>query len=190
MWCIYKSKVSIMSNITFNGEQTRRVPINRNSLFYDHESYLFEMELGRNYIEQDMGQAVILYSVNVQETQTDAVYGESSPSSVEFLPPIEIPCVYEIEQPELKSYDKTKQLGTYNKIGKLTFSYYKETIDELGVEVKKGDYIGIQVTPEKTLFWVVNNVNPNYGNEKTLWGTVPLYFTCTCSSVDESEFTA
>ena len=179
-----------MAEITFSGSKTRRVPINRNSLFYDKESFNVEMEIGKNYIEQDMGQAIVLYQVDASKTQTDAVYGESTPGSITYKTPVEIPCVYKIEAPELKSYDKDKQLGTYNKIGKLTFSYYKETTDELGVEIKKGDYVGVQVTPEKMIFWVVNNVNPNYDNGHTLWGTTILYLTATCNAVDSSEFKA
>ena len=179
-----------MAEITFSGSKTRRVPINRNSLFYDKESFNVEMEIGKNYIEQDMGQAIVLYQVDASKTQTDAVYGESTPGSITYKTPVEVPCVYKIEAPELKSYDKDKQLGTYNKIGKLTFSYYKETTDELGVEIKKGDYVGVQVTPEKMIFWVVNNVNPNYDNGHTLWGTTILYLTATCNAVDSSEFKA
>lgn len=179
-----------MAEITFSGSKTRRVPINRNSLFYDKDSFNVEMEIGKNYIEQDMGQAVVLYQVDVSKTQADAVYGETTPGSVTYKTPVEIPCVYKVEAPELKSYDKDKQLGTYNKIGKLTFSYYKETIDELGVTIKKGDYVGVQITPELMLYYVINNVNPNYDNAHTLWGTIPLYYTATCSAVDSSEFKA
>lgn len=179
-----------MAEITFAGNKTRRVPINRNSLFYDKESYDFELEVGKNYIEQDMGQSIVLYQVDASKTQSDAVYGETSPGSITYKPPVEVPCVYKIEAPELKSYDKDKQLGTYNKIGKLTFSYYQETLDELGVEIKKGDYVGIQVTPTTLVFWVVNNINPNYDNAHTLWGTNVLYYTASCSAVDSSEFKA
>lgn len=179
-----------MAEITFNGSKTRRVPINRNSLFYDKDSFNVELEIGKDYIEQDMGQTVVLYQVDVSKTQADAVYGETTPGSVTYKTPVEIPCVYKVEAPELKSYDKEKQLGTYNKIGKLTFSYYKETVDELGVTIKKGDYVGVQVTPEKMLFWVVNNVNPNYDNAHTLWGTSILFLTATCNAVDSSEFKA
>ena len=68
-----------MAEITFSGSKTRRVPINRNSLFYDKESFNVEMEIGKNYIEQDMGQAIVLYQVDASKTQTDAVYGESTP---------------------------------------------------------------------------------------------------------------
>jgi hypothetical protein len=37
-----------MAEITFSGSKTRRVPINRNSLFYDKESFNVEMEIGKN----------------------------------------------------------------------------------------------------------------------------------------------
>lgn len=180
-----------MANITFNANQTRRVPINRNSLFYDKECFDFELEVGKNYIEQDMGQTVVLYQVLAQNTQSDAVYGETDAGSIEYKAPVEIPCVYTIEEPELRSYDKTKNLGTYMKTGKLTIGVYQETLDELGVDIKKGDYIGVQVTPENMVYWVVNNDGRNYfDNAHTLFGTKMLYRTVLCYPVDNSEFKA
>jgi hypothetical protein len=180
-----------MANITFNANQTRRVPINRNSLFYDKECFDFELEVGKNYIEQDMGQTVVLYQVLAQNTQSDAVYGETDAGSIEYKAPVEIPCVYTIEEPELRSYDKTKNLGTYMKTGKLTIGVYQETLDELGVDIKKGDYIGVQVTPENMVYWVVNNDGRNYfDNAHTLFGTNVLYRTINCYPVDDSEFKA
>ena len=180
-----------MANITFNTNNVRRVPINRNSLFYDAEMFDLEREIGKDYIEQDMGQTVILYQVDASKTQTDAVYGETEPNSIVFKTPVEIPCVYKIEESELKSYDKSKQLGTYNKVGKLTLGVYKETLDEFGVDIKKGDYIGVQVTVDHMEFWVVvNDLKCNYDNAHTLWGTVPLYYTVQCAPVDASEFKA
>ena len=180
-----------MASLKFNTNNIRRVPINRNSLFYDAETFALEREIGKDYIEQDMGQTVVLYQVDASQTQTDAVYGESSSDEVAFKTPVEIPCTYKIEQPELKSYDKSKQLGTYMKTGKLTIGVYQETLVELGVEIKKGDYIGVQISPEHMEFFVVNNDGKNnYDNAHTLWGTVPLYRTIQCSPVDTSEFKA
>lgn len=178
-----------MTQITFNTNNTRRVPINRNSLFYDAESFEFERELGKNYVEQDMGQTVVLYQVDVANTQVDAIYGETSPSSISYKTPVEIPCVYEIEEPELKSYDKDKNLGTYMKTGKLTVGVYQATLDDLGVEIKKGDYLGVQVKPEAMIFFsITNDGKSNYDNAHTLWGTVPLYRTIQAAPVEPSEF--
>lgn len=177
-----------MTKIQFNTKNIRRVPINRNSLFYDAESFALEMEIGKNYIEQDMGQTVVLYQVDASKTQTDAVYGETNPDDVVYKTPIEIPCVYKIEEPELKSYDKDKQLGTYMKPGKLTVGVYPETLKELGVEPKKGDYIMVQVTPEHSEYFVLNSINYGYANAHSLWGTIGLWHTWTAYSVDSSEF--
>lgn len=169
----------------------RRVPINRNSLFYDEEGFDFEMTIGKNYVEQDMGQTIVLYQVDASKTQTDAVYGETDPDDVIYKPPIEIPCVYQVDEPELKSYDKEKQLGTYMKTGKLTIGVYQETLDELGVDIKKGDYLGIQVREDHLEFFVINNDGKNnYDNSHTLFGFRPLFRTISASPVDASEFKA
>ena len=181
-----------MAEVTFSGSKTRRVPINRNSLFYDKDSFNVEMEIGKNYIEQDMNQTVVLYSVELGRSATDALYGETSNASgVAFKPPIEIHCVYKIEQPELKSYDKTKSLGTYMKTGKLTVGVYQETLDELGVDIKKGDYIGVQISETHQEMFVVNNDGRNnFDNSHTLFGTRPLWRTVQASPVDKTEFQA
>lgn len=179
-----------MEQISLNGNGVRRVPITRNSLFYDKQAFDFDIEAGKDYVEQDMGQRIVLYQVDASSTQSDAVYGEASSKKISFKPPIEVPCVYTLEGPELKSFDKTKNLGTYNKIGKLTFHYYKATEEELKIQIKKGDYVGIQSDEKTILYFVINNINPNYGNKTTMYGTVPYYFTATCNSVDPSEFQA
>jgi hypothetical protein len=77
------------------------------------------------------------------------------------------------------------------KMGKLTVSVYQETLDELGVDILKGHYIGIQVNPTTMAFWVVTNDGKNnYDNKHTLWGTTPLWRSILCSPVDRSEFEA
>ena len=138
-----------------------------------------------------MNQTIVLYQVKVGTTNTDAVYGEADANNIEYETPIEVHCVYKIDQPELKAYDKTKQLGTYMKTGKLTVSVYQETLDELGVDIKNGDYIGVQINPNLMIYFVVNNDGRNnYDNSHTLWGTVPLFRTIQASPVDTTEFKA
>jgi len=176
-----------MININSNSKSVRRVPINRNRLFYDTESFAVEKEIGKNYIEQDMGQTVVLYQVDASKTQSDDVYGETKGNGVKYKTPVEIPCVYKIEEPELKSYDKDKNLGTYMKPGKITIGVYPDTLKELGVEAKKGDYIMVQVTEEHSIYFVLNAINEGYANAHSLWG-YRLWITWEGYNVDESEF--
>lgn len=180
-----------MAQVTFNENKTRKVPITRNSLFYDEKSYMYEVDMGKQYVEMDMGQTVVLYQVDTNNLQSDSVYGETNPSNIAYKTPVEIPCVYEIEDPELKSYDKSKNLGTYMKTGKLKIGVYQATLDELGVDISKGDYIGIQVTEEHMEFFCVNNDGKNnYDNNHTMFGVKPFYRSITANPVDKSEFSA
>lgn len=175
----------------FNKNIPRRVPINRNNLFYSEEDFAFEREVGKNYIEQDMNQTVVLYQVDLDKTNADALYGETKANQVVYKAPVEIHCVYEISEPELKSYDKTKNLGTYMKTGKLTIGVYQETLDELGVDIKKGDYIGVQISQtHMEYFTVFNDGRNNYDNAHTLFGIEPLFRTIEGYQIDKSEFTA
>lgn len=180
-----------MANLKFNTQNIKKVPINRNNLFYSEESFAFERELGKNYIEQDMNQTLVLYSVDMSKTNVNDTYGETSSDNVQFKTPVEFHCVYKIEEPELKAYDKTKNIGTYMKTGKLTFGVYQETLDELGIEIKAGDYIGCQINENHMEFWcITNDGKNNYDNAHTLFGLRPLYRTVQCYPVDSSEFQA
>ena len=168
-----------MAEITFNGNKTRRVPINRNSLFYDKESYDFEMELGKNYIEQDMGQAVVLYQVDVSKTQTDSVYGETNPGSIVYKPPVEIPCLYEIEDSELKTYDKKTSNGVYALSGNITVYMMPKMLEKYDTDIMRGDYIGVQIDTDRMVYFSVTddgkvNTSNRYhvGAYKTAWRVI------------------
>lgn len=167
----------------------RKVPINRNNLFYSDSDYDFELETGKDYIEQDMNQTIVLYQVDVKKSNPDMLYGETNTDQVSYFPPVEVPCVYKIEQPQLKAYEKQKNIGTYVQNGKLTVGVYQETLDELGVDIKKGDYIGIQIDETRMVFYsVVNDGKNNTDNAHTLFGIKPLYRTIQASAVDETQF--
>ena len=178
-----------MANIEFNIQKTNKVPINRNNLFYSEKDFQYEMEIGKNYLEQDVNQTVILYEVDLNKTNLDAIYSESKSDSIIFKPPVEVHVLYNVEPGELSSYDKSKNLGTYIKSGKLTFGVYQSTLDELGAEIKVGDYIGVQVTPTHMEFYtVVNDGRNNYDNSHSVFGYKPAWRSVSCAYVNPNEF--
>lgn len=178
-----------MANIEFNIQKTNKVPINRNNLFYSEKDFQYEMEIGKNYLEQDVNQTVILYEVDLNRTNLDAIYSESKSDSIIFKPPVELHVLYNVEPGELSSYDKSKNLGTYIKSGKLTFGVYQSTLDELGAEIKVGDYIGVQVTPTHMEFYtVVNDGRNNYDNSHSVFGYKPAWRSISCAYVNPNEF--
>ena len=74
-----------MANIQFNTNNIRRVPISRNNLFYSETDFQYEMEIGKNYLEQDMNQTIILYEVDLQKTNRDSIYGETKTNQIVFI---------------------------------------------------------------------------------------------------------
>ena len=178
-----------MSNLEFNINKTPKVPITRNNLFYDETSFQYEMTIGKNYLEQDVNQTVVLFEVDIEKSNLDSVYGETRKDSIIFKPPVELHCLYTIEESTLKSYESNKNLGNYIQQGKMHFSVYQYTLDELGAEIKIGDYVGIQVTPDKMVYWVVvNDGRNNFDNAKTVFGYKNPWRKIECAAVDENEF--
>lgn len=178
-----------MANIQFNTNGVRRTPITRNNLFYSEKDFQYEMEIGRDYLEQDVNQTVILYEVDLSKTNLDAIYNESKSNQIVFKTPVELHVLYNIEKGELSSYDKSKNLGTYIKGGKLTFGVYQFTLDELQAEIKVGDYIGIQVTPTHMEFYtVVDDGRNNFDNQHMVFGYRNAWRSITCAYVDNNEF--
>lgn len=179
-----------MADLQFNNKQIRRNPINRNNLFYSEESYQFEMELGRDYLEQDVNQTVILYEVDLEKTNIDAIYGEYKPEQLIFKTPVELHVIFEVDPSELKSYDKSKNLGTYVKDGKLKFGVYQFTLDEMGADIKNGDFIGININETTIRYWVVtNDGRNNFDNAHLMYGYKPAWRDIECAPVsDKNEF--
>lgn len=178
-----------MGNLEININKTTKVPISRNNLFYDETSFQYEMMIGKNYLEQDVNQTVILFQVDIEKSNLDDIYNESKKDSIIFKPPVELHCLYTIEEGSLKGYEKSKNLGTYVQQGKMHFGLYQATLDELGAEIKIGDYVGIQVTPEKMVYWVVvNDGRNNFDNAKTVFGYKNPWRKIECAHIDENEF--
>lgn len=177
--------------IQFNNTAIRRKnPIKRNNKFFSKEDFDLEIEFGKEYVEEDADQTVILYEVDMEKTKVSDIYQEANKGAIRFKPPVEIPVVFTIEDAEMKSYDAKQVRGRYAKVGKLTFGVYISTLDEYGCDIKRGDYIGVQVTPEHIEYWTVTDDGKvdSYSNKRSLYGTRPYYRHISCAPVDANEF--
>lgn len=165
-------------------EPTKKIPINRNNLFYSEESYNYELMIGKNYIEQDVNQTIVLFEVDLENTNTDAIYNEAKKDEIRFKTPKEMHVLFEINDASLHAYNKKRETGVYLKTGLLNFSVYQATLDELECDIKRGDYIGVAVTQtHMEYFAVVNDGRINYDNKHTMYGYLPFYRTIECAPV-------
>ena len=177
--------------IQFNNNTVRRKnPIKRNNKFFSKEDFDLELEFAKEYVEHDANQPVILYEVDLEKTKVNDVYQEAQKESIRFKTPVEIPVVFTVGKAEMKTYDTKQIRGRYAKIGKLTFSVLITTLQEYNCDIKRGDYIGLQVTPEHIEYWTVTDDGKvdSYANKNSMYGTRPYYRSISCAPVDENEF--
>jgi len=159
-------------------------------MFFSEEDFQLETDFAVEYVENDANQTVILYRVDLEKTNVDSIYKEASKENIRFKMPIELPCIYEIDDAEMKSYENKLMKGTYVKPGRLTVQILIKTLEELNCDIVRGDYIGVQVTPEQRLYFTVNNDGrvQSYSNENSMYGTKPFYRVITANYVDQNEF--
>ena len=143
-----------------------------------------------SYVEQDANQTVILYRVDLEKTKVNDIYKEASKDAIRFLPPIELPVVYEIGDAEMKAYGTKMQKGIYSQTGKLTFSVLISTLEEYDCDISRGDYIGIQIDSTHREYFTVTDDGrvASMSNKFTMYGTKPFARKIECASVDLGEF--
>lgn len=168
----------------------RKNPINRNNMFFSKSDFDLEMEIIQDYLGGDMNQTVILFEVDLNKTNTNDIYHEASRKNIRFKPPVELTVRYEITSSQMLSYDKSSSKGVYAKPGILDFTILNKELEDVGRDIKRGDYIGVQITPEEMIYFTVfdDGKVASYSNSNTLYGIKPYYRQIKCNYIDPSEF--
>ncbi len=169
-----------------NSNIKRKNPINRNNLFVSSDQFEFQIGMSMEYINKVLNQTIVLYEIDLNKTKNNDIYQESKFSDIVFKTPIELNVMYNLSKGELKSYDNKTIKGYYVKVGKLNFQILEKELEENHCDIKRGDYIGLQVTPEHMEYFIVtDDGRVNYDNKHTLWGTKPYFRSISCTVVSD-----
>lgn len=162
----------------------------KNNMFYSEADFQYETDLVERYIEEDLNQSVVVYEVDRKKTNVNSVYKEASKGNIRYKAPRELPCMYEIKDSELKSFDSKNTNGVYAQDGNLTINVLVKTMEKYGVEIRRGDYIGVQLDTNRMKYYtVVNDGKVNSANTHMIGGYKPAWRTIDCTLVsDISEF--
>jgi hypothetical protein len=168
----------------------RKNPIKRNQMFFSKEDFNLEMEIAREYMEHDMNQTIVLFEVDLAKTNVHDIYHEADKRNIRFKTPVELSVRYEISDAEIRSYEKNLNKGMYAKPGNLSFTVLNKTLEEVQRDIKRGDYIGVQITPEEMIYFTVfdDGKIASYANSNTLYGIKPFFRNVKCNYVDPAEF--
>lgn len=164
-----------------------KLPITRMTKFFSNEDFDLQIQMGQEYLHGDLNMKLVVYRVDRAKTDKDSVYAEVGKDEIKYFPPIEINALVKIEEPKNSSY-KNGMLR-YLEPGNLVFQVYLKHLDELGVEIKYGDYVGYPESEGKIRYYnVTNDGRVTSDNKHNYFGYKPYYRTITCAPVQESEF--
>lgn len=166
---------------------TNRMPITRIGKFFGSSDYQLDISLGEEWLYGDMNFTVVLYRIDRMKTKTDDVYGEALKDGIKFLPPIELKGYVQIMAPENKQIagNKINQVEP----GNMRFSIYQRQLDELGIDINFGDYLGYYETEDRIRYYTVNNDGRVISDNKHNYaGYKPYYRTIMASAVVDNEF--
>lgn len=164
-----------------------KVPITRIGKFFGSNDFDLDISMGEEWLVGDMNFTCVLYRVDRYKTKTDDVYGETLEDGIKFLPPVEFNAYIQVSAPENKMMGTTRidQMEP----GNVRISIYQKTLDELGVDINFGDYIGYYESETVVRYYTVNNDGRVVSDNKhTYGGYKPFYRTISASPVGPNEF--
>jgi hypothetical protein len=164
-----------------------KVPITRLGKFFGAEDFDLDISMGEEWLHGDLNFTVVLYRIDKQKTITDNVYGETVSDGIKFLPPIEFKAYIQIMAPENKNV-ATSKIEQFEP-GNIRVSVYQKQLDELGIDIEYGDYLGYYETESLVRYYTVNNDGRVVSDNKhTYGGYKPFYRTIMASPVGPNEF--
>ena len=163
------------------------VPITRLGRFFGGEDFDLEIEMGTEWLSGDMNFTVVLYRIDRYKTKTDDVYGEVLEDGIQFMAPIELKGYVQVLAPTNKflGSSRVEQLEP----GNMKFSIYQKQLDDLGVDIFFGDYLGYYETESRVRYYTVSDDGKVVSDNKhTYGGYKSFYRTITATYVSDNEF--
>lgn len=165
----------------------KKVPITRLGKFFGSEDFDLDVSMGEEWLHGDMNFTCVLYRVDRVKNKIDDVYGETISDEIKFLPPIQFKGYVKVLQPEHRKIGTSKIEQT--EPGNLSVSVYQKHLDDLGIDIAFGDYIGYYETEDRVRYYTVTSDGRVVSDNKhTYAGYKPFYRTIVASPVGPNEF--
>jgi len=146
--------------------------------FYNQKDFDADIRMSKEYINEDMGLTMYLYSISITESKKD-IYGESMPNDKEFLGPYKLSVFISIPPSE-----KTKIGGSMlvnENVETVKLGVYTDELDKLGIDIKRGDFFTYDDNDTKR-FYEINAVT-NFTTSNQMYNYKAFYNDITATYV-------
>ena len=148
----------------------------RMGLFMTNNSFDLDVMYGRNYLQTDNAQEVIIHKINIIETKSHNLYGQAKAKDKKFMSGVRISVMVNIEEGKQEFYGGNQGGIVRDDGGNISFGVYLKELEEKHIEINRGDIIEYNMSGEKSRFYEVESVNSvNDETKKTIGGFKPYW---------------
>jgi len=147
----------------------------RFGLFISNNSINLDIIYGRNYLQTDNIQEIILHKINIIETKSHSLYGQTKPNDKKFLPPVKLSAMVTISESKQEYYGNNNGI-IRNDIENIRIGIYLKELEEKQTDIDRGDIIEYNMSGNKTRYFEVTNANYiTDETKKTIGGFIPYW---------------
>ena len=148
----------------------------RFGLFMTQKSYDLQIMYGRNYLVTNNSQEVVIHKINILESKSHNLYGQTKTKDKKFLPPVRIKVMINVEEGKQENYGGNPGGVVRDDTGNISFGVYLKELEEKQIEIDRGDIIEYNMSGEKKRYYEVESAN-NVTDEtnKTIGGFKPYW---------------
>lgn len=157
-------------------KQTIDLDSDRYGLFMTDNSFDLDVMYGRNYLQTDNSQSVLIHRVNVIESKVHKLYGQAKAADKKFMSPVKLSVMVNVEEGKQENYGNNQGGIARDDTGSISFGVYLKELEEKQVEINRGDIIEYNMSGEKSRYYEVESAN-NVTDEtkKTIGGFKPYW---------------
>jgi len=151
----------------------------RMGLFMTQNSFDLDVMYGRNFLQTDNVQEVIIHKININQTVVHALYGQSKTKDKKFMPPVRISVMVGVEDGKQEYYGNNPGGIVRDDTGNINFGVYLKELEEKKLEIDRGDIIEYNMSGSKNRYYEVESANnvtdttaKTIGGFKTYWKKV------------------
>ncbi len=131
----------------------------RYGLFMSQNSFDLDVMYGRNFLQTDNAQEIILYKINIIETKSHNLYGQTKAKDKKFMPPVRLSVMVNVEASKQEFYGGNQGGIVRDDTGNLSFGVYLKELEDKQVDIDRGDIIEYNMSGEKNRYYEVENAN-------------------------------
>jgi hypothetical protein len=131
----------------------------RMGLFMTKNSFDLDIMYGRNFLQTDNVQEIILHKINLIETKTHSLYGQAKASDKKFMPPVRLSVMIDVEDGKQVNYGDNPGGIVRDDSGNISLGIYLKELEEKQVEIDRGDIIEYNMSGEKSRYYEVESAN-------------------------------